>query len=130
MNAFNAVLSPFTKSNICIALASRSNALFTSACVALVSLYTASASSLAALNSSTTAGITSFKSSSVIALAKSSAIFNAVLSTSVTTGFKLSIALVKVLYALSISSWVASSFAAIVLALVNASCNTFHVSSV
>ena len=56
------------------------------------------------MNSLATIGITLSNSSSVIAFARSIAIFNAVLSTSVTTGFKLSIALVKALYALSISS--------------------------
>ena len=37
INAFKVALSPLIKSNICIALASLSNALFTSACVALAS---------------------------------------------------------------------------------------------
>ena len=80
MNTFNAVLSPLIKSNICIACAKRSNDALICSWFAFSSAKIFCASANAALNSLTTAGITSFKSSSVIWLATSTAIDNNFLS--------------------------------------------------
>ena len=76
------------------------------------------------MNSSTTAGTTLAKSSSVIALAKSIAIFNAVLSAS-TLGTKFSTAVCKSAKALSIAFWLLLLLANTSLAAANFSANTW-----
>lgn len=68
------------------------------------------------MNSSTTAGTTFSKSCSVILFARSTAIFNAILSTSVTTGSKAFLAACKLASASSTSAWVASFLSTIAFA--------------